>query len=314
MRNHSRRNVIAAGMGLLALSIAGCTRALQGRQEATSTSTSTGTSTSAATSATTAERAAPRVLRTTAAPSKPGSPTTAPPTSSVSIQSPARTTGAPASAPHTGATTASPPQQHRTVAARQIAHGPRNKPRLALTFHGAGDVTYAQQILEIAAAKKAHITVMAVGTWLQTNPDIGRQILAAGHELGNHTLSHLDINSMSPRDMRAEVIGCRDLLLRTTGTPGSYFRQSQSPTASGQLLTIAGQAGYPVVLSYDLDSMDWQDPGADVVRSNMQAAGPGSIVSMHLGHAGTVQALPAVLDDLRARGLSAVTVTTLLAG
>lgn len=296
-------------MGLLALSIAGCTRALQGRQQPTTTAT-----TSAATSTTTAEQSGPGVPRTTAAQSKPLRSTTAPPSSTAGTRSSARTTGAPVSASHTGATTAPPPQQHRPVAARQIAHGPRNKPRLALTFHGAGDISYAQQILEIAAAKKARITVMAVGTWLQANPDIGQQILAAGHELGNHTLSHLDVNSMSPQDMRAEVIGCRDLLIRTTGTPGSYFRQSQSQTASGQLLTIAGQAGYPVALSYDVDSMDWQDPGPEAVRANMAAARAGSIVSLHLGHAGTVQALPTVLDDLRARGLSAVTVTTLLAG
>jgi peptidoglycan/xylan/chitin deacetylase (PgdA/CDA1 family) len=183
---------------------------------------------------------------------------------------------------------------------------------VALTFHGAGDISYAREILSIARAKNAALTVMAVGTWLSDNPEIGRQILAGGHDLGNHTLTHLDINSLPPQGMRNEVIGCRDILLRTTGHPGSYFRQSQSPTAIPQLLSIAGAAGYRICLSYDLDSMDWTDPGAQVVRENLAAARSGSIVSMHLGHRGTVDALPAILDDLAARGLHAVTVTTLL--
>jgi peptidoglycan/xylan/chitin deacetylase (PgdA/CDA1 family) len=183
---------------------------------------------------------------------------------------------------------------------------------VALTFHGAGDLGYARQILAIAKAKKVTMTVMAVGTWLSANPQIGREILAGGHELGNHTFSHLDINALEEDRMREEVVGCRDVLLRTTGTPGAYFRQSQSQTANATLRKVAGSAGYRVCLSYDLDSMDWTDPGADAIRRNLQAARAGSIVSMHLGHADTVRALPAVLDDLAARGLSAVTVGTLL--
>ena len=185
---------------------------------------------------------------------------------------------------------------------------------MALTFHGAGDISYAEEILAVARSKKAALTVMAVGTWLSDNPSMGRRILAAGHQLGNHTLSHVDINSLTPDGMRSEVIGCREVLMRTTGTPGAYFRQSQSQTANDTLKRVAGEAGYAVCLSYDVDSLDWTDPGSDAIRATMASVGPGSIVSMHLGHAGTVTALPVVLDDLSRRGLAAVTVGTLLAG
>jgi peptidoglycan/xylan/chitin deacetylase (PgdA/CDA1 family) len=195
----------------------------------------------------------------------------------------------------------------------QIAHGPRTVPNVALTFHGSGDIGLAREVLAIARTEHAALTVMAVGVWLSANPGIGREILAGGHDLGNHTLRHVDINSLPPQGMRQEVVGCRNILLRTTGHPGSYFRQSQSQTANAQLLGIVGPAGYRVCLSYDLDSMDWTDPGAQAVRDNLAAARPGSIVSMHLGHRGTVEALPAILGDLAARGLHAVTVTTLLA-
>jgi peptidoglycan/xylan/chitin deacetylase (PgdA/CDA1 family) len=77
---------------------------------------------------------------------------------------------------------------------------------------------------------------------------------------------------------------------------------------------VAGAAGYAISLSYDVDSMDYTDPGAATVRQNLAAAQPGSIVSMHLGHQDTIDALPGILDDLTARGLTAVTVGELLAG
>jgi peptidoglycan/xylan/chitin deacetylase (PgdA/CDA1 family) len=196
----------------------------------------------------------------------------------------------------------------------EIAHGPRDKPAVALTFHGAGDVGLARQILRIVNARGARITVMVVGTWLSDNPGIAAEIVAGGHQLGNHTWSHQDINSMSEGDMRQEVIRCRDLLTQTTGTPGAYFRPSQTPTANALMKRVAGAAGYPISLSYDVDSMDYTDPGATAVRRNMGAAQAGSIVSMHLGHQDTVDALPDILEDLTVRGLAAVTVGELLAG
>jgi peptidoglycan/xylan/chitin deacetylase (PgdA/CDA1 family) len=75
---------------------------------------------------------------------------------------------------------------------------------------------------------------------------------------------------------------------------------------------LAGHAGYRVCLSFDVDSLDYTDPGPAAIRRNVAAARPGSIVSMHFGHPGTVTAMPQVLDDLAARGLSAVTAQTLL--
>jgi peptidoglycan/xylan/chitin deacetylase (PgdA/CDA1 family) len=178
---------------------------------------------------------------------------------------------------------------------------------------GAGDVGLARQLLTIANARGARITVMVVGTWLSDNPWVASEILAGGHQLGNHTWSHQDINSMSESDMGQEVIRCRDLLVQTTGTPGAYFRPSQTPTANALMKQVAGAAGYALSLSYDVDSMDYTDPGAAAVRQNMDAAQAGSIVSMHLGHQDTIDALPDVLDDLNARSLAAVAVGELLA-
>jgi peptidoglycan/xylan/chitin deacetylase (PgdA/CDA1 family) len=184
---------------------------------------------------------------------------------------------------------------------------------VALTFHGGGDPVTATAILDICAQRDAHITVLAIGTWLQDNPTLAAAITGGGHDLGNHTWSHPVLSDLGETEVRAEITRCRDLLVRLTGSPGAYFRTSSGQHASPLILQVAGEAGYPVCLSYDVDPEDWTDPGASAVRSGAATATAGSIVSLHFGHQGTVQALPGILDDLQTRGLLAVAATTLLA-
>jgi peptidoglycan/xylan/chitin deacetylase (PgdA/CDA1 family) len=197
--------------------------------------------------------------------------------------------------------------------AAEYAHGSRSRNQVALTFHGAGDPVIARELLAIFAAHRAQVTVLAVGTWLESDRQIAREIVGGGHELGNHTYQHLDIDSLSAADARREIVRCRDLLVALVGSPGAHFRQSQSQTATPLVRRLAGAAGYPVCLSYDIDSLDYTDPGPSAVRTNVATARPGSIVSMHFGHRGTLDAMPHVLSDLADRGLRAVTATTLLA-
>lgn len=90
----------------------------------------------------------------------------------------------------------------------EIEHGPRNRPRVALTFHGQGDPTLARAVLAAAERAGARLTVLAVGSWLDQNPGMARRILDGGHDLGNHTQSHLDINTMDETRAYEEIDGC----------------------------------------------------------------------------------------------------------
>ncbi|MGA5562284.1 polysaccharide deacetylase family protein [Streptomyces platensis] len=195
----------------------------------------------------------------------------------------------------------------------QIEHGPRNGRAVALTFHGRGDPKMATTLLGEAERAGARVTVLAIGDWLDEQPAIARRILDGGHELGNHTLHHRNICALPAADAYAEISGCADRLRKLTGTIGSWFRPSQTRRATPLVTELARKAGYPHVLSYDVDSLDANDPGAAAVqRTVLDAVEPGSVVSLHLGHAGTVAALPPILDGLRRRGLRAVTTTELV--
>ncbi|MHC3461101.1 polysaccharide deacetylase family protein [Streptomyces flavovirens] len=195
----------------------------------------------------------------------------------------------------------------------QIEHGSRARPRVALTFGGEGDPALALRVLADAERAGARLTVLAVGDWLDAHPEMARRILDGGHELGNHTQSHLDVNGLDEERAYAEITGCARRLRRLTGSIGTWFRPSRSRRATPLVEDLARRAGYPHVLSYDVDSLDLTSPGvAAVTRKVTGELRNGSVVSLHFGTRDTVAALPLLLTEIDRRGLRAVTATELL--
>jgi peptidoglycan/xylan/chitin deacetylase (PgdA/CDA1 family) len=198
-----------------------------------------------------------------------------------------------------------------------IAHGPSTGTEVALTFHTNGDLTLAQRLLDVLASRQVVMTAFVVGNWLDAHPEWAARLAGAGHELANHTFTHPELTQLSRAAMLDEVRRCRDTLARLTGSGGTFFRPSGTddglapPPAVVQ--DVAGEAGYPIVLGFDVDPTDYRDPGKTAVTQRTLAAiRPGAIVSLHFGHSGTIDALPALLDGLAARGLTPVTASRLL--
>ncbi|WP_225837950.1 polysaccharide deacetylase family protein [Streptomyces sp. NK08204] len=234
----------------------------------------------------------------------------------------------PAAAPHATATSAASGSGRRPAGAvsrtapgpraypgqpAQITHGPRSRPQVALTFHGQGDPALAHSLLTAAERRGARLTVLAVGTWLDEHPDVARRILDGGHDLGNHTQRHIAVNTLTEAQARKEITDCADRLRRLTGSIGTWFRPSRAPAATPLVTRLARTAGYPHVLAYDIDSLDYTRPGARAItRKILAEVRGGSVVSLHLGYPDTVAALPDVLHELDRRGLRAVTTTELL--
>lgn len=226
------------------------------------------------------------------------------------------------STPSTGSSTA-PPRVRTTTStsgpstAQFVARGPARSSRVALTFHTNGDVALAHQLLDLVDARKVPVTAFIVGRWLDDHPDWAKRLVDGGHELANHTYSHPTFARLRPDAMAGEITRCRDALMRTSGSGGRFFRPSGTAngtdTPAGGVMTAAGAAGYRTVLGYDVDPADYQDPGPTVVaQRTISGLHPGAIVSMHFGHQGTIQALPAILDALEQRSLVAVTASDLL--
>lgn len=199
------------------------------------------------------------------------------------------------------------------AASPDIDHGPRTVPNVALTFHGAGDLTIAHSLLDILKSTNTPVSVFAVGTFLKSEPAIAKRIISDGHDLGNHTMTHTQMKTISAKKVDAEILGCANELKKLIGNHGSWFRPSGTQYSTALIRKTALKYGYANCISYDVDSHDYQDPGKAAVISNvMSNVKNGSIISLHFGHKNTVDALPTLLDQLHAKGLNPVTLTTLL--
>jgi peptidoglycan/xylan/chitin deacetylase (PgdA/CDA1 family) len=202
-----------------------------------------------------------------------------------------------------------------TTPGPDIASGPEGSAAVALTFHGAGSPALAAAVLAIARSAGAHLTVFAVGQWLAANPALGRDIVAAGHDLGNHTWSHPEMTTLDAATARREIEQGAGAVAGVVGQAGALFRPSGTATSTATIRSAASASGYARCVSYDVDSLDYTDPGAAAVRTRTLAGvKAGSIVSLHLGHQDTVDALPGILQGLADKGLTPVTLTQLLAG
>ena len=184
---------------------------------------------------------------------------------------------------------------------------------MALTFHGAGDPKIATDLLNILSTSGTHVTVFAVGTFLISNPEFAKKILDGGHDLGNHTMTHTQMKTISAKRVDSEISECAALLKKLTGNHGAFFRPSGTQYSTPLIRKTAQKYGYKNCISYDVDSLDYQDPGKAAVISNInKGIKGGSIISLHFGHKNTIDALPTVIENIKTKGFEPVTLSELI--
>ena len=197
---------------------------------------------------------------------------------------------------------------------------------VAITFDDGPDPVWTPRILDILEAKKVPATFFVIGENAVTQPGLLNRILAGGSELGNHSYTHPNMAHASDTGIQFELNTTQRLIEAYTGHSLRLFRApyfgDAEPTATDELIPAleAQRRGY-LNVGLHVDPDDWQRPGvAAIVRSALEQVGKNSaeksqqIMLLHDGggdRSQTVAALPAIIDELRARGLTLVPVSTL---
>jgi peptidoglycan/xylan/chitin deacetylase (PgdA/CDA1 family) len=178
---------------------------------------------------------------------------------------------------------------------------------VALTFDD-GPAVSTVQVLDALRGKRAIATFCVLGQNVTRAPKVARRLVDDGHELCNHTFEHLDLRHRTREQVREDVARTDRAIGAVGGQRPSWVRPPYGALSDA----AAGALDRPALL-WDVDTLDWKhrDPAA-VAQRAVAGAEPGSIVLLHDIHPSTAQAVPAVVDGLRAKGLTLVTVSTLL--
>jgi peptidoglycan/xylan/chitin deacetylase (PgdA/CDA1 family) len=194
-------------------------------------------------------------------------------------------------------------------------------PYIAMTFDDGPHPTLTPRLLDILKERHIHATFFLVGKMIQDHPEIVQREIAEGHEVGNHTWDHQPLTKVVRTEggLNHEIADTSALIKQTIGQPPTIMRPPYGATTPMLSRAIEKEYGMKVIL-WSVDPDDWRDPGASVVSSRIlngwkQSAGvkPGAIILSHDIHKGTIEAMPATLDALLAKGYKFVTVSELIA-
>ncbi len=187
-----------------------------------------------------------------------------------------------------------------------------NGPFIAMTFDDGPHATLTPRLLDMLKERKIHATFFVIGKNAAEYPDIMKRIVADGHEIANHSWSHPELAKLPQDTIRSEISRTTEAITRTAGRPVTLLRPPYGALTAPQRQWVRDTWGYRIIM-WDVDPLDWRRPGSEVVTQRIvSGAKPGSIILAHDIHAGSVDAMPATLDQLLARGFQFVTVSELL--
>ena len=201
-----------------------------------------------------------------------------------------------------------------------ISSGPRDKPRVALTFDDGPDPQVTPFLLDSLATAGARATFFTIGRNLARHTGIAERTLREGHELGNHSWQHDRMqNFYGTRAQAADIDRSVQLIRQVSRSDVLPFYRPPIGLKSPSLARAAHERGLQVI-AWSLHSRDtvMRDAGR-IAERVLRRVKAGDIVLMHDGHdrdghhrVATASALTLILDGLAKRGLQSVTVSELL--
>ncbi len=223
-----------------------------------------------------------------------------------------------------------------TYVIRKSGYRPK---KLVLTFDDGPDVEWTPKILSILKEKAAPGVFFVVGANVEANPNLAKQIVEEGHEIGSHSFSHPNLGQVSAKRLDLELSVTARVIEAITGVSTRLFRppfnaDSQPETADEvRPVDRADQLGY-LTVGENIDPNDWaptieESDGSsrprtaaditrlvlDDLRSRKVTGEEGNIILLHDAggnRSQTVEALPALIDRLRAEGYEIVSLSSLL--
>jgi peptidoglycan-N-acetylmuramic acid deacetylase len=196
----------------------------------------------------------------------------------------------------------------------QVAPG---KHRIALTFDAGGMGDPLPQILATLRERNLHVTMFFTGKFAEQYPEGVRQAVADGHEIANHTYSHLDSREITDEQLKQELARTEAILQGLTGRTSKPYWRPPFGGYNNHVLNVAVSQGYRSIY-WSVDSLDsvGQPKTPDFIFNRVTNTPnvnlDGAIILQHFGSQASADALPRILDRLQEMGMQVVTISNLL--
>lgn len=191
-----------------------------------------------------------------------------------------------------------------------INKGETRQPWIALTLDAGKYSTPTLQMLDTLKERNIQITFFVTGTWIKENPDLIKRMVADGHEIGNHSLTHPDFTTISDQQIVSELEQTEQAFTDLLGMEYSirpFFRPPYGALDDRVTATVIANGYLPIMWTFDsLDSVG-EPKSADFLLQRITTHLPadqlrGAIILAHVGNQTTADALPAILDTFAAQG------------
>lgn len=201
-----------------------------------------------------------------------------------------------------------------TDACQIIWKGDTTKPQIVLSFDDGGDPAHVRQVLDTLAQKQVPGVFFLRGDFISNNPSVVREIHLAGHEVGNHTYTHINMTAFTQDEITSELNRCEEAYVKATGEEMDPYVRPPYGFFDIHTQSILTRLGYRYIIHWTLDSEDWKGISADKINEKvLQQATNGSIILLHTSsESQTAQALPDMIDGLKAKGFAIVPLAELI--
>ena len=180
---------------------------------------------------------------------------------------------------------------------------------IALTIDDGPSPIWTPQMLDLLHRNRIRATFSLIGKQAHAYPDLVKRIVAEGHGVCNHSMTHPQPFSRgSPAAIRQQITDAQSAIVDAGGVAPTLFRSPGGDWSTAVLSAVTDLRMVPV--GWDIDPRDWARPGVASITSHLLAARPSDILLCHDGggnRAETIVSLGTVLPALKGRGLAFVT-------
>lgn len=184
---------------------------------------------------------------------------------------------------------------------------------VALTFDDGPHAVFTPRLLDTLRDRDIKATFFMVGRNVKAYPHIVRRMVEEGHEVANHSWSHPLLTSLGNESLESQMRRTHDAIVAACGRVPILYRPPYGQVRMSQRKRIRDTFGYAAIL-WDVDPLDWQSPRQvkKVHDRVLSMSKTGSIILCHDIHETTVDAMPALLDEMKQQGFKFVTVSQLI--